>query len=187
MSAKTKFYHPRSGGLTEDQTKFYWNLWKRVCAEHGWKQADNEKRYALHARARCPQSMKDFTNDSFDKFKGLCLHLLGEKSGNNETGPRTRLIWRIKNDARLAGQSDDYIRKIATDLTGLGCWEDLSLEDLTNLRNTIHNRAGKSLECDTRTRHTPRRKIILTPEKTFTPKPAPATELATTSSDAEPF
>jgi hypothetical protein len=151
--------------MSPKQTHFYFTLWNRVCVENGWYHLGttekNARRHALHIQARCTKpdgsskSSRHFTNQDFDRFKALCLHLLGDKKSGGtdkeeDDGLRRRLVWRIKDDARKAGLEAAYIIEVARDLNVLGNWEDLSTPDLENLRNTIHNRAGKKLGADTR-------------------------------------
>jgi len=131
--------------MSPAQNAKYWRTWSALCTEHGWKNSDSERRYALHKEAGCPQSMKDFTNTSFDKFLGVAKRLLGQKvdpARASGDGERRRLIWRIKQDAKKANLEQAYLNKLAEDLTGLACWEELALDQLTNFRNAIHNRAS---------------------------------------------
>lgn len=149
--------------MTAKQTALYWRMWAAVCSEFGWKNSDSERRHALHVQAGCPESMTKFNNNSFDRFLAFVRSLLGQKNGGLDKsevdGERKRLVWRIKADAKKGGIDDAYIVKVSRDLNVLGNWEDLALDDLKNLRDTIHNRAGKKIGRDTRTK--PRRQYVL--------------------------
>jgi len=118
----------------------------------------DERRYALHAQAGCPQSMKDFNKrEHFDKYLETANALIGGRLNGGPTrveadGERRRLIWRIRKDAKIGGLDNAYLNKMATDLYGLACWDVLALDQLTNMRDVIHNRAGKRIGRDTRTR-----------------------------------
>jgi hypothetical protein len=140
--------------MSPKQTTLYWSFWNRVCTEHGWKNNDSTRRYALHTAAGCAASMKAFTNRDLDRYLSHCRQLLGAREDitvQAEAGERRRLIWRIQEDAKTAGLADAYLDKIATDQFGLACWRDLSIQDLTHLRNIMHNRAGTKCGHDTRT------------------------------------
>lgn len=164
--------------MSPKQVTLYWRTWGAVCAELGWKNSDSEHRRALHAEAGCKPSMKDFTNRDLDLFLACCRRLLGQPvtaSTAGDLGERKRLIWRIRQDAARAGLDDAYLNKLSTDLYGLGCWDELCLADLTNFRNAIHDRAGKRLGEDTRTRERrPRRFYQLRPVTPRQPQPAHA-------------
>jgi len=154
--------------MSPSQHALYFRIWNSLCVEQGWyhlaaKEKD-AKRRALHLQARCPSSSKDFSNQHFNRFKGLCEALL---AGRKFTGTDAadahdqtrRVIWRIEEDCKKAGLDEAYVVAIARDLTALGNWRDLDLDTLTKLRTTIHNRASKKLGHDTRT--TPKRRYAL--------------------------
>lgn len=131
--------------MTAKQTSLYWRTWGALCTEFDWRNADTARRHALHAEAGCPESSKDWDNKSMDRFLAHVRALLqGKRTGGpkivDEAGARRRLEWRIKKDLRDAGLSLDYVAKVSTDMYGLGCWSLLSLDQLENLRDTIHNR-----------------------------------------------
>lgn len=164
--------------MSPKQTTYYFTLWNRVMVEQGWYHlptADKDaKRRALHVQAGCPASSKAFTNQHFNRFKIACEALI---AGRNSCGPdkaddddaRRRLIWRIKDDARKARLDAAYIITVARDIHVLGNWEDLDMESLTNLRNTIHNRATKKTGHDTRTGPKRRRYLLDAVPRQFVP------------------
>jgi len=130
--------------LSKAQTSLYWRTWSSVCIYMGWKNSDSKLRYALHAEAHCAASMTDFENSDLDRYLRYCDGLLGHERPARVSvqGDRNRTIWRIKSDAKRAGFSDEYLAKIAHDLTGgFGTWEELQLPELEKFRNTISNRA----------------------------------------------
>lgn len=171
--------------MSPKQKTYYFTLWNRVMVQKNWhklstKERDQE-RYKIHAKAGCPQSSLKFTNLHFNRFKSACEALLaGKNTGGNgkvdDDDARRRLVWRIKDDARKAGLAPEYIIECARDLHVLGtCWEDLDLDSLTNLMQTIHNRAGSKLGRDTRSlQHAaPRRRHALEAvPRMFTPRRA---------------
>ena len=179
--------------MSPKQTTYYFTLWNRVMGEQGWYHLPaaekDSKRRALHMQARCPASSKEFTNQHFNRFKSHCEALI---SGKNDGGTQIvdekdavrRLIWRIKDDAKKAGLTPEYIIELARDLHVLGNWEDLDLESLTNLRNTIHNRAGMKIGQDTRNVITPRHYVINKVPRKFIPHPSVPT---VPSNENEPF
>lgn len=123
--------------LSDKQKRYYWVMWQAACEQQGWRPADDDQRYAVHEQAKCPQSMRDFRSADLNKFGRLCGRLTNMDMDREK---RRQLVWRIRHDTRRAGLSESYVEKIAFDLKYLGHWWDLSLSDLTNLRNTIHNR-----------------------------------------------
>lgn len=186
--------------MSPKQTTFYFTLWNRVCVELGWYHLSSaekdEKRRALHVQAGCPASSKKFTNRDFDRFKSHALALLaGKNSGGtprvDDDGERRRLVWRIRKDAQMANLDDAYIASVARDLHVLGNWQDLDLASLTNLRDTIHNRAGKKIGHDTRSPEALRRygrvyRLDAVPRTYAPPAPAePATAAAV--DERQPF
>jgi hypothetical protein len=166
--------------LTPGQIPFYWRLWAGVLAAKGWgslstKDKDS-KRYEFHRENGLPQSMTKMNPRAhFDIFKQAAERVIkGSGPGATtapEDGERKRLVWRIKEDAAKAGLDATYLAKVSTDLYGLACWDALALDDLTNFRDAIHNRAGTKLGHDTRS--VPQRRMILDPEKKFVPKSTP--------------
>lgn len=125
--------------LTQKQTTLYWRQWAAVCVFMGWKNSDSLRRYALHKEAGCPASMKEFGNKQLDAFLKYCASITGEKRFRDPE--REKMIWRIRKDAADADFSEAYLTHLSTDLYGLGCWEELSKDDLEKFRNTVHNRA----------------------------------------------
>lgn len=132
--------------LTKKQTALYWRTWAAVCTEHGWRSGDSDRRHAMHAQAHAAPSMRSFDNRDLDRFLTLARSLLTHTSARTtDDAERKRLLWRIRHDATLAGLSPAYLAALSTDLYGLACWDVLALDDLTNFRNAIHNRARKKL------------------------------------------
>ena len=167
--------------MSPKQTTFYFTLWNRVMVEQGWYHLPtaekDAKRRALHAQANCPESSKEFTNQHFNRFKARCEAILAGKNDGgtqivDEKDAVRRLVWRIKDDAKKAGLSPEYIIDVARDIHVLGNWEDLDLESLTNLMRTIHNRAGKKVGHDTRSMQgAPRHYVINKVPRQFVPHP----------------
>lgn len=147
--------------MTAKQISLYWRTWSAVCAEFAWRNSDSDRRYALHAQAECPQSMRDFDNSDLDRYLSVARRLLGSREchiAKSQDGERKRLLWRIRRDARLARLDAAYLSRLSEDLYGLACWEELAIDDLAKFRNTIHTRAGSHLGRDTRSyaeRHPP--------------------------------
>jgi hypothetical protein len=182
--------------MSPKQTTFYFTLWNRVMVEQGWyhlaSAEKDEKRRALHTQAGCPASSKDFTNLHFDRFKSACMVILtGKKDGGlprvDDDGQRRRLVWRIKDDAKKAGLAPEYIVGLARDLAVLGNWEDLDLAGLTNLRNTIHNRAGRKLGHDPRNVRHVRHYTMDAVPRMFEPRQREMAHHGAHSADNEPF
>ena len=180
--------------MSPKQTHFYFTLWNRVMVEQGWYHlpaAEKDcKRRALHVQAGCPESSKAFTNSHFDKFKSACLALIEGKNDPHtadEEGQRRRLVWRIKDDAKKAGLDAAYIIAVARDLAVLGNWQDLDLPGLTNLRNTIHDRAGSKLGHDTRNVRHVRHYVLDKVPRMFQPRAKEKAHTAPPANDNEPF
>jgi hypothetical protein len=183
--------------MSPKQHIYYFTLWNQVCSELGWYHLPaaekDAKRYALHEQAGCPRSSRQFSNQHFNRFKTRCQALIAGKNDGGETkvdadDARRRLIWRIKDDARKADLSAEYIAEVARDIHVLGNWEDLDLASLTNLRDTIHNRAGKKLGHDTRNVRAPRRHYVLDKvPRMYAPKANPEPATAPHDAENEPF
>lgn len=189
--------------MTAKQTYYYFTLWNRVMVEMGWyhdsaKEKDLRRR-ALHVQAGCTladgtaKSSKSFSNADFDRFITAANALLAHKNTGGQTkvdddGARRRLVWRIKDDAKKAGLAPDYIIECARDLHVLGtCWEDLDLDSLTNLRNTIHDRASKKIGHDTRSVPHVRHYVLDKVPKKFVPRAKPTAPHGPDIDENEPF
>ncbi len=179
--------------LSPGQIPLYWRLWSGVLAARGWQHlspAEKDlRRHEFHKSLGLPESMTGFNKRGhFDAYKAAAQRIIKGEGPSaataGEDGERKRLVWRIKEDAKLAGLDAAYIQKLAVDLYGLGAWQHLHLNDLTNLRNTIHDRAGTRLGSDTRTL-APRRAYVLDSTRKFTPKPQP--EPIPVHAEADPF
>jgi len=125
--------------LSSKQTTLYWRQWAAVCEFMGWKNSDSARRYALHKEAGCPASMKEFGNKHLDAYLKFCASITGEKKFRDPE--REKMIWRVLKDAADAEFSPQYLIGLSRDLYGLGCWQELSKDDLEKFRNTVHNRA----------------------------------------------
>lgn len=123
--------------LTKNQTHYYWRLWAAVCDTQGWQRSDNTRRYALHAQARCPQSMTRFTNRDFNRFIDASAPL------RETVDIRDRDRENALHTIHISGLSTAYIQSICRDLYGTADYQSLATPQLENLRNLIHNRARK--------------------------------------------
>lgn len=152
--------------MSPKQTTYYFTLWNQVMVAQGWyhESADKkrERRLAAHVQAGCincdgsAKSSKNLSNVDFGLIKAYFQKLItGKNHGGlekvKEDDARRRLVWRIKADSKIGGLNTAYIKIIAKEMHVLGNWEDLPMDDLTNLRNAIHNRAGSKAGKDTRT------------------------------------
>jgi hypothetical protein len=133
--------------ITRSQFGLHNREWKSVCTANAWDMQDDSIRLAFYASAGLPATRSAWTNKHFDKFLHACGRALGHDSADNslDTRARARLIWRIKFDAARAGLNDQYLLTISRDQTGLGCWTELGLDQLENLRNTVQNRAKRKV------------------------------------------
>ena len=127
--------------LSKLQIARYWRTWAAVCEYHGWRSNDSEHRYALHAEAGCPASMKDFTNRDFDRFLDYSSTLMDQVPAPRDQ-ERERLCYAIARDAKKGGLSDAYLAQISRDRFDSSHWRTLPLHKLELFRNTIHNRAS---------------------------------------------
>jgi hypothetical protein len=127
--------------LSKLQTSRYWRTWSEVCRYHGWRNADEDRRRALHAEAGCPASMRDFGNKDFDLYLNYTATLLDQVPAPRDP-ERERLCYAIARDAKKGGLSDAYLARICGDRFDSSRWRDLPLTQLEQLRNTIHNRAS---------------------------------------------
>lgn len=166
--------------LSKKQTSLYWRTWGAVCAEQGWtgKERD-ERRKAVTKQAGLidratgeARSMMSFGNRDLDLFLAECAKLLGTHTAaaTTDSRERKRLIWRIEQDAAAAGLQEPYIEQLSTDLYGLACWRQLAIDDLTKLRDTIHNRAAKKSPRPRVSAACP--PVARSPRRTKTPRPA---------------
>jgi hypothetical protein len=138
--------------LSKKQKSLYWRTFGAVCAEQGWTGKERDaRRKAITKQAGLvdratgeARSMTTFGNTDLDRFLAECAKYLGAHTAaaTTEARERKRLIWRIEKDAARAALNDEYLSRVATDLTGLGCWRELAIDQLENFRNVIHNRAA---------------------------------------------
>lgn len=139
--------------LTPKQAAKYWRTWRAVCIEQGWHGDTNDRRYALHATARCPQSMRDFTNADFNRF----LHAAAPLAAIVDVRDREREC--VLHAIQVLGQAihsfrdldkDAYVRVITRDMSGTTDLDDIPTKDarsrdLINLRNVLNNRLSATI------------------------------------------
>jgi len=157
--------------LTPKQEQKYWRTWAKILACQGWAHETSAKkdqrRYATHimcglkSEDGTARSMKSFVNRDFSRWLAATAHLCDEVEVRDRD--RENSVWRIRQDARAAGLSDEYLAAIARDVFGTNDWCGLPGDQLIKFRNTIHNRAGSHTGHDTRTEAPaqPRRKYTL--------------------------
>lgn len=127
--------------MTAKQNSLYWREWGavvRYCKANGLPAPD---RHSLHAAALgAEKSHLAFTNDDFDQVLGgfrsysRPADLAGQLRQLNQ--PRLRLKYAVNALAPAA----EYWAKIARDKFGTDDLDALSIEQLTQLRNTLADR-----------------------------------------------
>lgn len=149
--------------MSPAQLSKHWRLWQAACKAQGWRTTDDQKRYECYASAmdacqaqgfvvpalagpEATYSSKHFdTQDQIDSLYDLLTQL-----GTNNTslaasmrqvdpdlGPRKRLTYAIQD------RHDEALwRHIAQDKFGNDTLADLTVEQLTQLRNTCDARAA---------------------------------------------
>lgn len=128
--------------------------WKAVCAHLECDPKDDSVRLAFYRKFNLPESRKDWSpREDFDRFLKACARVRGIKDTRDHE--RERLVWRVRADAQKGGLDEAYLKKLSTDLYGLGCWDELSIPDLTNFRNAVHNRARGKTDHETDTENNP--------------------------------
>lgn len=132
--------------------RFYRALWQEVCVVQGWANLPelerDKRRAALHTQLGLPTSSKDFTTRDLTRWKTGTARLRKAHAPAmqaDDSTVRAQLLWRIRRDQKAAGFPDAYLVELARSLFGLGCWDELATDDLTNFRNTLHNRAKKAI------------------------------------------
>lgn len=157
--------------LTKPQEQKYWRTWARILACRGWAHEStakkNERRHATHIMCGLKnpdgtaRSMKSFENRDFSRWLAATSHLCDEVDIRDRD--RENAVWRIRQDARAAGLTDEYLHNLARDLYDAGDWTALPNPQLFNFRDTIHNRATAKTGHDTRGAAPvqPRRKYVL--------------------------
>jgi hypothetical protein len=130
--------------MSPRQNKFYFDLWRKACQANHWNQSDDGRRHELHRQALgydC--SHKNFNQAEFDRiitaFKlaanPLDLDQVIE-SDHPELGDRRRLLWSVEHSAPRP-----YIESLSTDRFGTARYEELSNDDLNQLRLILFGRA----------------------------------------------
>ncbi len=123
--------------MTPKQRKWYWREWaavKRACEDAYHEVPD---RHELHVAALgFDKSSSDFNNDDLDdviaEFKSYSEPANLNEQLRLQNGRKIRRIHRIKNLAPVA-----YWQSIAKDKFGHSRLDDLDLDQLTQLRNTL--------------------------------------------------
>lgn len=133
--------------MTSKQESLYWRKWSSVCAEQGWKNSDTDMRHSIHAAALGKnKSHKDFNNADFDRVLAWFNKLIQPDSldpqlsmdqyqAGEDPGERRRLIYRIGTLADPA-----YALSICRSMYQTGNFDDLTNDQLSNLRDTLNNR-----------------------------------------------
>ena len=157
--------------LTPKQEQKYWRTWAKIMACQGWAHEPtakkNDRRHATHIMCGLKKpdgtarSMKAFENRDFSRWLAATAHLCDEVDIRDRD--RENAVWRIRQDARATGLSDEYLANLARDLYDTSDWTALPNPQLFNFRDTIHNRAGTKTGHDTRSAAPvqPRRKYTL--------------------------
>ena len=129
--------------MTAGQKASYFRMLGEVYAASGLSSAAEKEalRRTIHLRAfGGPKSAKEINHlKDFDQFKATCLALLqpddlGAQMSQAEM-PTTRLVFACRQRAEEA-----YIVAICRDRFGTADWTGLSVEKLTQLRNTLEAR-----------------------------------------------
>jgi hypothetical protein len=136
---------------TDQRTKLMAYWWPDAARAQGWDKNDRAKRLEVLSQAigRPLLSAADLnTTTDIDAVKAHLLALSQPANINAQVDianmPRTRLIKSIEQyiDSRPGyGFHSNYIKAIARNMYGTADWQSLPEPQLTNLRNTIANRA----------------------------------------------
>jgi len=124
--------------MTKAQTRLYWREWSKVR-----KAEPKTDRHELHIRALgLDRSHKEFTNGDLDKVLAE-FRVVSEPWNLNAqmrqlNQPRKRLMWSIRQRA-----DQPYWEKIMRDRFKKGRLEDLTDQELEQLRNTLAARGKK--------------------------------------------
>lgn len=132
--------------MTKPQEFRYFTLWRSACNAQGWSPSDNAKRHEIHVKTLGYDTSHKFMNNREVDRIFVELTLLADDTNlnaaiacvNPDIQERKRLIWRIKSLAK-----EGYYRSICVDSYKTTQLEDLSITQLTQLRNTISNRMRK--------------------------------------------
>lgn len=139
--------------MTKPQANKHWNLWRDVCAAQGWDPKDNARRHTLYIEALDHDaSFNDLDNAALDKIFPVMQRLAGtelvasqvqldEFERGDKPGERRRLIWRIEQTLAEPLMKDFDMARLCEDLFGTSDWKIQPIPKLTNLRNTVVNRA----------------------------------------------
>lgn len=96
-----------------------------------------------------PRSWSDLTDSDIDRLKTRLIALRDETDiaaqvadqTSTEDGQRRRLLHRIRLDLGGAGFFESYAAQLSRSLFDRADWTALPIPQLTQLRDTIHNRA----------------------------------------------
>lgn len=136
--------------LTKKQIAKYWRTWSAICAAQGWRNGDDDRRYALHAEAGCPQSMRAFKNPDLDRLLEAAAPLMNKVDIRDRA--RERVEFAIEQlsyaiDAITAGS--EYRRRIVLDMHNASSADHLPLDPIEDQQQDgrVHHykatRAGK--------------------------------------------
>jgi len=139
--------------LTPSQTKRFWREWSVACHVQGWDKAhswtgaqiDAERKALLQRAGFTSLTQVDHTK-GFDKVLAE-LALLSRPDSlapqlRAQDQPRIRLTWKIKHSLQEYGLSTEYWQTIARDRWGTTDLDQLTLDQLEQLRNTLASRAA---------------------------------------------
>lgn len=133
--------------MTAKQEALYWRKWSLICDRYGWPQSDNQRRHDLHIQALGQnKSHRNFTNPEFDRILAVMNKLadpdsvaaqmvLDEYENKEDPGERRRLIYRINQLA-----DEPYTLALCRNMFQTSRWQDLPLDSLTILRDTLVTR-----------------------------------------------
>ena len=129
--------------MTKKQEYTYFHLWRQACQAKGWKTTDNAKRHQIHVNVLGYDTGHAGMDNAEIDLIFPAFRLLANDTDidaavaffNPENGEKKRLLWKIKHLA-----AEPYIQSIALDRFDTRQWEELSMQQLTMLRNTLQNR-----------------------------------------------
>lgn len=130
--------------LSKSQQFKFWSDWKKACTIQGWTkpagwspaQIENE-RYSLLRRAGFDSLTEVDHLEGFDRVLAELAAIIQPNSIDAQLRQQDQPIHRLKHAIALLAPGNNYLKAVMRDKFSTDDWDTLSLDQLTQLRNTL--------------------------------------------------
>lgn len=124
--------------LNKNQQDMFWAKWRDICALTQWgHEVAETERHALLRRAGF-SSLRDVDHlEGFDRVLAQLLALEKPDSVGDQMRQQDQPKIRLKHAIGKLSPGNNYLKAVMRNKFGTDDWDDLSIKQLTDLRNTL--------------------------------------------------